>query len=72
MVFYSTLYSNNGRNELSQTQLQTLKKDLGFSCEADFRVVLATAEKLRPGLSLFLVEAIQRSEDNFHAILEAL
>eukprot|EP00111_Clytia_hemisphaerica_P005503 TCONS_00015962-protein len=57
--------SNNGRSVLTQPQLQLLKQDLGLSCEADFRVVLATAEKHRPGLSLFLVEAIQRGEDSF-------
>lgn len=57
--------SNNGHNILNQGHLQRLKQDLALSCESDFRVILATAEKLRPGLSMFLAEAIQQSEESF-------
>ena len=57
---------------MKHAHVQQMKITLSFKSEADFRVVLAAAEKLRPGLAIFLLNEIYKEDENYKKILETL
>ena len=57
-----------GDNPLSQADIRRMRHDLSLLSEADFRIVLAQAEKSRPGFVSFLFGDSARYEATNQAI----
>ncbi|KAH9509735.1 hypothetical protein Btru_044376 [Bulinus truncatus] len=47
---------SSGTNGMRINYIKRLRQDLGLQLEGDFRIILAVAEKLKPGLYHFLLE----------------
>ncbi|XP_014672148.1 PREDICTED: protein C9orf72-like [Priapulus caudatus] len=54
LIKYVETHTNFGRDPL-KTSMRKLKHDLDLGQEGDFRIVLAQAEKLKPGFFCFLI-----------------
>ena len=57
IIFFS---SNDGSQPLKTSVLNKIRNDLHLNMEGDFRIILAIAEKLRPGIFFFLKGARRR------------
>ena len=55
---------------MSVIEIQQLKHDLALGSEPDFRIVLAVAEKIRPGFAMYLVGEMYRRDEQVQAVLE--
>ena len=47
-------FSNDGLHSLKPNTIQKMRHDLQLNAEGDYRIILAVAEKLKPGLFCFL------------------
>jgi len=65
LLTYVESKSDFGKNSFNESQALQLRQDLSLTSEADFRIILAMAEKLRPQIALFLVGELSRKDKNY-------
>lgn len=56
LTFPFPFISRSGKSPLDASQISQMKKDLLYTSDDDFRIVLAIAEKRQPGFVAFLDE----------------